>query len=124
VQQAIEAGVNYFFSCDPSSADFPGEMASVPDPRWWKFHFPVIGFDLLQVAEALTALGYGSDPRLANTLDLIRQKQNEAGQWLLEENYGYRHPWWAKFGARGKPNKWVTLRALRLLKRAAYAELK
>jgi hypothetical protein len=118
IEQAIEAGTKYFFSSDPATANFPGEMAPVPDKRWWKFHFPVIGLDILQVAEALTSLGYGSDPRLANTLDLIRQKQDEDGKWLLEENYGYWHKWWVKYGSKGKPNKWVTLRALRVLKQA------
>jgi hypothetical protein len=119
IDLAIAAGVKYFFSTDPATAAFPGEMAAVPDARWWKFHFPVIGMDLLQVAEALTALGYGSDPRLANTLDLIRRKQDENGRWLLEKNYGYWHKWWVNYGTSGKPNKWVTLRALRVLKQAA-----
>jgi hypothetical protein len=118
IEQAIEVGVDYFFSADPATANFPGEMAPVPDPRWWKFHFPVIGMDILQVAEALTALGYGSDPRLANTLDLIRRKQDEQGRWVLENNYGYWHKWWVKYGSINKPNKWVTLRALRVLKMA------
>jgi hypothetical protein len=119
IKRAIEAGVSYFFNDDPATANFPGEMAPQPDRRWWKFHFPVVGMDLLQVAEALTALGYGSDPRLANTLDLIRNKQDESGRWSLEKNYGYWHKWWVKYGSINKPNKWVTLRALRVLKQAA-----
>ena len=28
-------------------------------------------------------LGYGKDKRLTNTLDFIREKQNEQGQWLM-----------------------------------------
>lgn len=118
VKRAIEAGVHYFFSSDPATAVFPGETAAEPDRRWWKFHFPVIGMDLLQVAEALTALGYGADPGLANTMDLILEKQDEQGRWLLEKNYGYRHKWWADFGPLNKPNKWVTMRALRVLTQA------
>jgi hypothetical protein len=118
IKQAIEAGVQYFFSADPATANFPGEMAISPDKRWWKFHFPVIGMDILQIAEALTALGCGSDSRLTNTLELIRRKQDENGRWLLENNYGYYHKWWVKYGSSGKPNKWVTLRALRVLKQA------
>jgi len=118
VRRAIEAGVDYFFSADPATADFPGETAPEPDKRWWKFHFPVVGMDLLQVAEALTALGYGRDPRLAGTLDLIRRKRDEHGRWPLEKNYGYWHKWWVSYGSFNKPNKWVTLRALRVLKQA------
>jgi hypothetical protein len=118
IKRAISAGVDYFFTNDPATANFPGEMAPAPDKRWWKFHFPVVGMDILQVAEALTALGYGGDPRLSNTLDLIRSKQDENGRWLLENNYGYWHKWWVNYGSTGKPNKWVTLRAMRVLKRA------
>jgi hypothetical protein len=118
IQRAIQAGVEYFFNSDPATADFPGETASKPDRRWWKFHFPVVGMDLLQVAEALTGLGYGADPRLANTLDLIRSKQDENGRWILEKNYGYLHKWWGNYGSINRPNKWVTLRALRVLKQA------
>ncbi len=124
IKRAIEAGIKYFFNDDPSTANFPGEKAPRPDHRWWHFHFPVVGLDLLQVAEALTALGYGADPRLANTLDLIRKKQNEDGRWLLESNYGYWHKWWVDYGKIGKPNKWVTLRAMRALKQAVQTKTK
>ncbi len=119
IQRAIDAGVDYFFTNNPASALFPGETAAVPDERWGIFHFPVAGFDLLQVAEALVALGYGGAPRLADTLSLIQSKQNEQGQWLREKNWGYRHTWGVDFGRMNKPNKWVTLRAVRVLKRAA-----
>lgn len=119
INRAIEAGVNYFFRNDPATAEFPGETAPRPDPRWWHFHFPVVGMDLLQVAEALVALGYGADPRLANLLELVSSKQGDDGKWLLEKNWGYWHKWWVKFGSFNKPNKWVTLRAIHVLKQAA-----
>jgi hypothetical protein len=115
IERAIETGIDFFLSTDPSTAGFPGHKSGVPDIRWWQFHFPVFTPDILQIAEALTALGYGSDPRLDNTLDLIRGKQDENGRWPLEFNYRYKM--WVKYGSIGKPNKWVTLRALRVLKR-------
>ena len=118
IKRAIEAGVAFFLKGDPAKADFGVHNAGKPDPRWQKFIFPVVGMDLLQVAEALTALGYGKDPRLANLLDLIREKQQPDGKWLLEKNYGSSHKWWVKYGTLDKTNKWVTLRAMRVLKRA------
>jgi hypothetical protein len=117
-ERAIQAGVEYFFNSDPATASFPGETGSTPDLRWWKFHFPVVGMDILQVAEAFTALGYGGDHRLANTLNTIQSRQDNNGRWLLEKNYGYWHKWWVNYGQIGKPNKWITLRALRVLKQA------
>lgn len=119
IKRAIETGVKYIFTNDPATALFPGEQAPRPDRRWWKFQFPVTGMDLLQVAEAMTGLGYGQDFRMSNLLDLIREKQNDDGSWLTEKNYGYQHKWWVKYGTVDKPSKWVTVRAMRVLKQAA-----
>jgi hypothetical protein len=85
--------------------------------NWWIFGFPVFYVtDLLQLAEAMVKLGYGNDPRLRSTLDIIREKQDEDGRWALE--YDYTGKTWVDFGRKREPNKWVTLRALRVLKAA------
>ncbi len=118
IQQAIDTGIDFFLCGDPSKAEFPGHRTGVPDRRWWEFRFPSFwGADILQIAEAFTALGYGNNPRLANTLELILSKQDENGRWPLEY-IDYNHKMWVKYGSKGKPNKWVTLRALRVLKGA------
>jgi hypothetical protein len=70
--------------------------------------------DLLQLAEALVSLGYGHDPRLSNAFRIIREKQDNEGRWPLE--YDYTGKTWIDFGKKQQPNKWVTLRALRILK--------
>ena len=67
-----------------------------------------------RIAEALAGLGYGRDQRLSNTMNLIRERQDEEGRWLLE--YDYNGKTWGNFGRKNQPNKWVTLRALRVLK--------
>jgi len=118
IQRAIRAGVNFLFTGEPAKADFPGHRKGVPDPRWWQFSFPAFGADILSTAESLTALGYGRDSRLKNTLNVIREKQDENGRWRLEYDFFRNHKMWVKYGPAGKPNKWVTLRALRVLKRA------
>lgn len=118
IKRAIETGVDFFLSSDPSIAGFPGHRQGVPDRMWWQFRFPSFwGADILQIAEALTALGYGSDHRLANALKLIQSKQDENGRWPLEfiDN---THKMWVKYGIKDRPNKWVTLRAMRVLKQA------
>jgi hypothetical protein len=61
-------------------------------------------------------LGYGKDKRLRKTLEIIREKQNERGQWLME--YDYPGKTWLDFGKKKEPNEWVTLRALKVLKAA------
>ena len=113
IAKAIQHGVDFFFSVDPATAGYPAGYAEKPSGNWWKFGFPVFYVsDLLQIAEALVGLGYGHDPRLANALDFIRQKQDQEGRWPLE--YDYTGKTWIDFGKKKQPNKWVTLRALRV----------
>jgi hypothetical protein len=118
IRKAIKQGVDFFLGVDPATANYPNGSADKPSGNWWKFGFPVFYVsDILQIAEALSTLGYGKDKRLANTLKVIREKQDENGCWPLE--YDYRGKTWVDFGVKKKPNKWVTLRALRVLKAAA-----
>ena len=116
LKRAIQQGVDFLFSVDPVTASYPTRNDAKPDRRWWKFGFPVFYVaDLLQKVEALAALGYGRDKRLANALALIRDRQDEHGRWPLELDYRT----WVDFGPKKQPNKWVTLRALRALKAVA-----
>lgn len=120
VEAAIQTGVDFLLGVDPATAAYPtGETAHEPNRSWWKFGFPVYYVtDLLQNVEALARLGYGKDPRLAHALQLILEKQDAQGRWALE--YDYTGKTWGNYGKKKTPNKWVTLRALRVLK-AAYS---
>lgn len=118
INRAIEHGVDFLLSTDPALADYPSGYSDKPSGNWWKFGFPVFYVtDLLQNVEALLALGQGIDPRLCGALDLIRSKRDTKGRWPLE--YDYAGKTWGDFGAKKQPNKWVTLRALRVLKTVA-----
>jgi hypothetical protein len=115
IERAIQHGVDFLFSVDPAEADYPTGWTDKPSRNWWKFGFPVFYItDLLQNVETLVALGYGGDPRLANAIEIIRDKKDDQGRWSLE--YHYTGKTWLDFGEVRKPNKWVTLRALRVLK--------
>lgn len=118
IKRAIQQGVDFFFSVDPLTANYPNGWAAKPSGNWWKFGFPVFYVtDILQVAEALASLGFAKDKRLANTIQFIREKQDEQGRWPME--YDYTGKTWQSYGKPKMPNKWVTLRALRVLKAAA-----
>ncbi|HLO28145.1 MAG TPA: hypothetical protein VK249_03350 [Anaerolineales bacterium] len=115
IRKAIEHGADFFFSVDPATAAYPTPRADQPSRNWWKFGFPIFYVsDILQIAEALVGLGYAEDPRFSNVLKLIREKQDTEGRWPLE--YDYTGKIWIDFGKKKLPNKWVTLRALRVLK--------
>jgi hypothetical protein len=117
INRAIGAGISFLFSKDPVTADYPCGYAPKPSGDWWKFGFPIFYVtDLLQNVEALVGLGYGKDARLKKSLDFIRSKQDDRGRWPLE--YDYTGKTWVDFGPKKSPNKWVTLRALRVLKSA------
>lgn len=99
MERAIERGVDFFFAVDPASAQYPCGYAAQPSHDWWKFGFPVFYItDLLQLAEALVNLGFGSDPRLSNTIALIRDKQDPEGYWRLE--FSYSGKIWNDFGEK------------------------
>jgi hypothetical protein len=119
INKAIDIGIDFLFSSDPAGADYPAGVKGKPNRSWWKFGFPVFYVtDVLQNVEALVELGFGADPRLANAMKIIRDKQGHDGRWPLE--YDYNGKTWVDFGLQKQPNKWVTLRALRVLKNAAY----
>lgn len=112
IDDAITASVEFLFSTDPAGADYPTRNGARPNEKWWQFGFPVFYVaDILQLAEALAGLGYGNDPRLAATIELIRSKQDSQGRWPLEHDYRT----WVNVGPKKQPNKWVTLRVLRVL---------
>jgi len=118
IDNAINAGVDFLFSKDPAKADYPCGYDAKPSRNWWKFGFPVFYVtDLLQNVEALVGLGYGKDTRLKNALTIIHDKRDAQDRWLME--YDYTGKTWINFGAKKQPNKWVTLRALRVLKALA-----
>jgi hypothetical protein len=113
--KAIQKGIDFLFSIDPAEATYPTGWSSKPSGNWWKFGFPVFYVtDLLQNIEALVRLGFGNDPRLSNALNIVREKQNENGQWALD--YDYAGKTWVDFGKKKQPNKWLTLRAVWVLK--------
>ena len=115
MQSALQATKEFLLSVDPATAAYPAGYSDKPSRSWFRFGFPVFYVtDVLQTAEALTEAGCGGDPRLAGTYDLILGKQDSAGQWKME--YSYQGKTWADVEERGRPSKWVTLRAMRVLK--------
>jgi hypothetical protein len=118
VERALEAGAAFLLSRDPAVADYPftGRVSST----WFKLGFPLTYWsDVLETAGVLADLGYGDDPRLADALQFVLSKQDDEGRWKLEN--GLSGKMWVDIEEKREPSKWVTLRALRVLKRAAQA---
>jgi hypothetical protein len=84
-------------------------------PAWLQFSFPVRWhYDVLRALEYFRSAGDVPDPRLDEAMDLLRSKQQPDGTWLLENTHrGKIH--FALEDGDGRPSRWNTLRALRVL---------
>jgi hypothetical protein len=77
-------------------------------PAWWHY-------DVLRALEYLRRAGVAADGRVAEAIDLIGSKRAADGRWLLDVQYPGRMPLEIEAGV-GKPSRWITLRALRILR--------
>ena len=88
----------------------------VVDPAYLQFSFPTRWhYDVLRALEYFRAIAGPPDPRLDEAIDLLRSKQQPDGTWLLENT----HPGAVHFpldAGDGRPSRWNTLRALRVLR--------
>jgi hypothetical protein len=114
IQRALERGEQFLLRYDLSRANYPytGKVSRA----WFMLGFPLSYWsDVLETLAVLVALGHGHDPRLAEALSWLLSKQDAQGRWKLENALNGRM--WIDLEERGKPSKWITLRALRVLKR-------
>ena len=86
-----------------------------PDKRFRKLSFPYrYRYDLLRVLEYFTSQQIPYDPRIQPALDWLQAKRNKDGLWYLENQHkGNVH---FQMEEVGKPSRFVTLKALSILK--------
>ncbi len=90
-------------------------LNSVSKPEWLRFGFPLMwNTDALEILWISTKLGY-KDKRMQEAVDLVISKQDNQGRWILETTFNGRFQ--ASIERKGKSSKWITLNALRVLKR-------
>lgn len=84
------------------------KMLKIPYPSRWKY-------DILRCLDYFQASGVEYDERMSDALDVLERKQRKDGRWPLQAN----HPGALHFEMEevGKPSRWNTLRALRVLRR-------
>jgi hypothetical protein len=76
-------------------------------PTWWHY-------DVLRGLEYLRRAGVAPDERVAEATDLVASKRDNDGRWPLETQHPGRMPVETDEGV-GRPSRWITLRALRVL---------
>lgn len=82
---------------------------------WTRFAFPTWWhYDVLRGLEYLRRAGVAPDGRVSEAIDLVASKRDGEGRWLLETQHPGRMPVDTDEG-EGRPSRWITLRALRVL---------
>ncbi len=76
-------------------------------PTWWHY-------DILRGLDYLRSAGVTPDERMAEAIGLLESKRDEDGRWPLEKRYSGVMPLEVEEGL-GRPSRWITLRALRVL---------
>ncbi len=88
----------------------------IVNPKWLLFSFPPYYFyDVLRGLDYLRSAGVEPDERTAEAIELVKTKRGMDGRWLLENP----HPGAVHLDmdeGEGKPSRWNTLRAMRMLK--------
>ena len=84
--------------------------------RWLDIGFPYSWqYDIVRILDHLRQARPEPDERMAEALDIVVSKRDANGRWSLDHAYHDASP--VDFGeAEGKPSRWITLRALRVLR--------
>lgn len=87
----------------------------LPKKGWLRFGFPSsYNPDLLEALYALAELGVEHDPVLDEALDHVEHRRGADGLWKLERSLNGKML--ADVENKGQPSKWLTLRALVVLR--------
>lgn len=92
---------------------------AVADPSFLQFAFPPrYTYNVLRALDYFREAGHSPDPRMREAIQMVRDRQTPDGRWLLDathnESLAFPFPETA-----GEPSRWITLRALRVLRWAA-----
>jgi len=83
---------------------------------WTQFSYPTYWhYDVLRGLDYLRAAGAVPDERVGEAIDIVASKRDATGRWPLENS----HPGAVHFDmdeGEGKPSRWNTLRAIRVLR--------
>jgi hypothetical protein len=117
--RTLAAGTAYFLKHHVHKRSH--DLAQTSKPGWRRFQFPLMyQTDVLEILGILAKLGMLAegvrDERTQEALDLVASRQDEQGRWKLQQTFNGRFV--VDIEAKGEPSRWVTLKALQVLKAA------
>lgn len=77
-------------------------------PTWWRY-------DVLRGLDHVRRAGVTPDERVGEAIEIVRAKRDADGRWPLDVRYPGNMPVEIDAG-QGEPSRWITLRALRVLR--------
>ena len=84
-------------------------------PIFVRFSFPPRWhYDVLRALDYFQAVDAPRDPRLADAIEIVQRTRLEDGRWTLHNSY--KGKTYFELERVGKPSRWNTLRAMRVLK--------
>ncbi|MBN1303745.1 MAG: hypothetical protein JXA13_04860 [Anaerolineales bacterium] len=86
---------------------FDPAMTRMPFPPRWRY-------DFIRALDYFQFIGAPKDDRMADAIDLLKKKRKRDGRWNM--NSGMSGRIFFDMEKAGKPSRWNTLRALRILK--------
>jgi hypothetical protein len=114
MKEAISKGTEFLLMHHLFQADH--HDYSIINQAWLRLSFPwFAGYNILRGLDVLTKLGYVKDQRINDAVKVILQKRQNNGTWILEDSPIGRMQ--TNIETKGQPSKWITLFALRVLKR-------
>ena len=95
------------YKSESTDEPFDLKLKNLSFPYRWRY-------DILRALEAFVMVGANYDERMADAIDEIVKKRRSDGTWPLQA----KHPGQTHFEMEkvGKPSRWNTLRALKVLK--------
>ena len=113
VKRSLDLGVEYVLRHHVYKRSH--DLTRTAKPSWLRFCFPLMyRTDVLEILLLLTDLGC-RDPRMQAAMDIVVNKQRPDGRFSLDSAPNGRHL--VNIEAKGKPSKWITLRALTVMRR-------
>jgi hypothetical protein len=100
--------IHRLFKSDKTGKIISGDFLRLSYPGRWRY-------DILRALDCLRYAGVGWDQRLEPAVEVLLKKRNREGTWNVQA----KHPGKVHFDMEtpGRPSRWNTLRALRVLKR-------
>jgi hypothetical protein len=118
VAQAIQQGIEFLLgSFRLIEADYPTPNAGGVNPLWFKLNYPLFyQADILFTLRVLEALDMLDHPGAQAALDWLAQRQRRDDRW--PGSSPFRRRTWHELGDREETERWVSLQAARILRRA------